>query len=273
MEPFVGSEALAGGMLTRGVLRARYTAILPNIYVAKGTELTLEVRARAAWLWSGRTGIIAGRTAAVMFSTPWAVTTDPIELIARRTEHPDGLIIRNERIAIDEIGIWNGLPRTNPARTALDISRHHPRDAAVMLLDRFCAAAGTTREDISQLADRYPGARGIRTALLTAAEIDPGALTPEETRVRLMLSDVGLRPPHSRIHVTDGFDEAVLDMGWRTLRIGIDCERADARDRSDFLQSLGWIYLTIAPGENHTSVSSRVRRAMRARRRHLPVLR
>ena len=88
-----------------------------------------------------------------------------------------------------------------------------------------------------------------------------------------MLSDVGLRPPHSRIHVTDGFDEAVLDMGWRTLRIGIDCERADARDRSDFLQSLGWIYLTIAPGENHTSVSSRVRRAMRARRRHLPVLR
>lgn len=105
MEPFVGSEALAGGMLTRGVLRARYTAILPNIYVAKGTELTLEVRARAAWLWSGRTGIIAGRTAAVMFSTPWAVTTDPIELIARRTEHPYGLIIRNERIAIDEIGI------------------------------------------------------------------------------------------------------------------------------------------------------------------------
>ncbi len=46
-------------MLTRGQLRARYTSIHPGFYVPKQAERTLLVNALAAWLWTGRQGVIA----------------------------------------------------------------------------------------------------------------------------------------------------------------------------------------------------------------------
>lgn len=260
---------MADGILTRGVLRSRYTAVLPNIYVAKDTELTLEVRARAALLWTGDTGIIAGRTAAALYRNPSAVTTAPIELIARHTRHPVGLTIRNERISVDEITLRVGLPITNRIRTALDIARHLPRDEAVTLLDPFTAAGGITKADIWELAERYPGARDIRTADLAIQEIDPGAENPEETRVRLILADAGHRPTHSQIRITDGYDEALVAMGWPRLKVGVGCGPAGAHAvaTAEFLQHKGWRYVHADPQDTSTTLVYRVRRALWSRPR------
>ena len=60
MEPFLGTEALARGDLTRGRLRWNYRAIHPDVYIAKDQARTVQVNTYAAWLWTGRTGIIAG---------------------------------------------------------------------------------------------------------------------------------------------------------------------------------------------------------------------
>ncbi|OBB95432.1 hypothetical protein A5782_06645 [Mycobacterium sp. 852002-40037_SCH5390672] len=38
-EPFIGSEALAAGTVTRHRLRSRFVALHPDVYVAPGTEL------------------------------------------------------------------------------------------------------------------------------------------------------------------------------------------------------------------------------------------
>jgi len=275
MTPFVGSEAVACGALTRGILRSRYTAILPNIYVLKGTHVDLEIRAHAAWLWCGQSGVISGRTAAGLYLTPGAVTADPIELIALKSRCPPGLLVRNERISVDEITVRRSLPVTGPARTALDLARRLDRDEAVEILDPLTAATGITKDDIWRLTDRYPGARGIRNAVRAILEIDSGAASPEETRVRLVLSDAGLRPTHSQIRVTDGFEEAVVAMGWPSLKVGVNCKYSAAQglyaaEMAEFLQRQGWLTVHALPGHTARSIAWRTHAAVWSRTRRRP---
>lgn len=61
--PFRGSDAIASGLLSRGQLRWNYTALHPDVYVAKGIERTLAVNTHAAALWVPGS-IVAGRAAA-----------------------------------------------------------------------------------------------------------------------------------------------------------------------------------------------------------------
>lgn len=223
----------------------------------------------------GRTGVIAGRTAAGLYLTPGTVTADPIELIALKTRHPPGVLVHNERIAVDEITVRRNLPVTGPARTALDLARYLERDAAVEILDRLTAATGITKDDIWRLADRYPGARGSRNAVTAILEIDPGAASPEETRVRLLLSDAGLRPTHSQIRVTDGYQETVIALGWPDLKVGVNCDRFAAQgqyaaEMAEFLQSQGWLTVHALPGHSDRSIVWRTRNAVWSRLKRRP---
>jgi hypothetical protein len=63
-EPVIGADAIRDGTLTRGRLRWNYQAVLPGVYLPKDVERTVLVNTVAAWLWTGRRGIIAGRAAA-----------------------------------------------------------------------------------------------------------------------------------------------------------------------------------------------------------------
>jgi hypothetical protein len=63
---FIGSEALAGGVLSRGRLRWNYRAIFPDVYIPKEATPSLSHRTIGAWLWSGRRGVIAGLAAAAL---------------------------------------------------------------------------------------------------------------------------------------------------------------------------------------------------------------
>ena len=58
--PFLGTEALAAGTVSRRGLNSRHRAIYRNVYLARGEELTALARAKAAWLWSERRGTLAG---------------------------------------------------------------------------------------------------------------------------------------------------------------------------------------------------------------------
>lgn len=142
MWPIIGSEALRTGELTRGQLRWRYTAMYPGVYVPADTRVDLHVRALGAWLWSGRTGIVAGLSAAGLHNGSLRDESAPVELIAEHRRTPPGLIVRQERIAADEVCFMGQLPFTSPARTALDLARRLPRDEAVILLDQLAAETG-----------------------------------------------------------------------------------------------------------------------------------
>jgi len=51
--PFIGSEALRSGEVTRHSLRRRFVALHPDVYAPPDVQITARERAYAAWLCPG----------------------------------------------------------------------------------------------------------------------------------------------------------------------------------------------------------------------------
>lgn len=239
---FLGTTALARGRLTRAKLRWNYRAIFPDVYVPRAAAPTLRLATVGAWLWSGRNGVIAGRAAAALHGALWVDTNTPIETIGDKGKGrtPQGIVVRNERIHADEIVDVDGIPVTTPARTALDLARHLPRDVAVRHLDALARATGVTACDVLPLAEHYPRARGLRRAEIALALMDPGAQSPRETWLRLLLIDAGLPAPRTQIRVTDGVNEAFIDMGYDEPMVGLDYDgEHHSSDRGQYVYDIG----------------------------------
>lgn len=273
--PFVGSEAISAGSLTPGGLRWNHQAVHPGVYVPKNTEQTLFTRTVAAWLWTGRRGVIAGRAAAALHGARWVDDATPIEMIAEHTRPRPGVIIREERIAADEITWIGELPVTSLARTALDIGRHLPRDRAVAHLDALAAAIGVSAIEVADPLERYRGARGVRRAREALALMDGGAQSPKETWLRLLLIDAGLPAPRTQIRVTDGRRVAFIDMGYDEPMVGLDYEGAHHSTqrtqyvhdiwRAELIDRQGWIDLRVVAEHSRQFILHRVREAFARR--------
>lgn len=236
---FIGAELLRDG-LTRSQLRWRYRAVHPRIYVARGAPSSVELDAHAAWLWTDRRGIVAGRAAASLHGAKWIHPGTPIEMIAPRQRPRPGVVIRNERIDWDEICAIGELAVTTPARTALDLARHLDRDLAVRHLDALAAATGVTVEDVAPLVERYRGWRGMKRARIALDLMDRGAQSPQETWLRLVVIDAGYPRPRTQIRVRDGRAEAFLDMGWDEPMIALDYDGEQHQaDRPRFVHDIG----------------------------------
>lgn len=272
---FIGSETLARGVLTRGQLRWNYRSIFPDVYAPKTEAPLLRQRTIGAWLWSHRDGVIAGRAAAALHGALWVDTRTPIEMIWRCGRPPAGIVVRNERLAPDEITDVGGVLATTPQRTALDLARHLPRDAAVTHLDALARATGVRAADALALTDRYPKARGLRGATTALELVEAGAQSPKETWLRLLLVDGGLPAPRTQIRVSDGFNEAFIDMGYDEPKVGLDYDGAQhASDRSryvydigrnELIQRQGWIDIHVVAEHSQAFILHRVREALRLR--------
>ncbi|HTI76690.1 MAG TPA: hypothetical protein VL634_16950 [Mycobacterium sp.] len=272
---FVGTEAIDDGRLTRGQLRWNFTAVHPGVYLANEVERTLSLNAVAAWLWTGRRGVIAGRAAAALHGAKWVDASTPIELIAEHTRRRDGVIVREERIGADEITYIGELPVTTIARTALDLARHLPRDVAVRHLDALAAATGVLPDDALELAAKYRGLRGIRRARIALALMDSGAESPKETWLRLVLIDGGFPRPRTQIRVCDGVQEAFIDMGYDEPMVGFDYDgwhHSQNRDqyvhdigRAEFIEREGWIDIRVVAEHSRRFVLHRAREAFTRR--------
>jgi hypothetical protein len=273
--PFLGTEALGSGLLTRGQLRWRYTAVHPGVYIENDTVRTVALNAMAAWLWTRRKSVIAGRAAAALHGARWVDPATPIELIADHTRKQPGVIVREEWAAADELTCIGDLPVTTIARTALDLARHLPRYAAVAHLDALAAATGLRGEDVTHLIDRHRGARWIRRARDALSLMDGGAQSPKETWLRLVLIDGGLPKPRTQIEVTDGCQRAFLDMGYDEPRVGLDYEGAHhSTDRGQYVHDIGraeliegqgWIDLRVVAEHSPQFILHRVREAFARR--------
>ncbi|MEE6179240.1 hypothetical protein [Mycobacterium sp. 050134] len=276
-EVVLGSEAVARGQLTRGQLRWNYRRIHPNVYLPRNAPRSLGVDIVAAWLWSGRQGIIAGRAAAALHGAKWVDDFTPVELVGPFHHPPPGVIIRRERLRPDEAVELNGLRLTSLARTAFDLARHLPRDAAVANLDALAAATGLIRSDVDPLIARYKGARGVRRCLTALALMDRGAQSPKETWLRLLLIDAGLPRPTTQIRITDGRRVAYLDMGWEQPMVALeydgDHHRTDRRQylndirRAEMANHLGWQSIRVVNEDRPEFVVRRAREALARRAR------
>lgn len=274
-EVVIGGEVLALGTLTRGQLRWNYRPLFPGVYAPKAATLSLQTRTAGAWLWSGRNGVIAGRAAAALHGARWVDAATPIELIWRSGRPPQGVTVRNERLDADEIVRIAGLPVTSVNRTALDLARCLPRDAAVRHLDALAQASGVTAVDALEAAGRHPRARGLPRARVALDLMDGGAQSPRETALRLMLIDDGLPRPRTQILVSDGFADAYIDMGYEEPKVGLDYEGAHHLDdrgqyvydigRAELIEGQGWVDIKVVKEHSRLFTLRRVRDAFARR--------
>ncbi|WP_135458623.1 hypothetical protein [Mycobacterium sp. DL99] len=269
-EPFIGSKAVAAGRLTPYRLRSRYFAVFPGVHVSRGTELTAKARAQAAWLWSGGRGIVAGRSASALHGAKWLDARRPAELIYGNRYSPRGIRVWSDTFGDDEIELINGMRVTPPARTALDLACRYPIDEAVALIDALANATGLTTADVEPLVDRYCGRRGIKNARRALDLVDPGAESPRESWLRLLVVRAGFPRPRTQIPVYDEFGVlvGVFDMGWEDVKVAADYEgdqhRTDPRRfnrdirKAEAVTRLGWTDIRVTKIDGDADIIKRI---------------
>ncbi len=274
---FIGSEAVASGRVTQYALRSRFVAIHRDVYLPRDAEITAVVRAEAAWLWSRRRGVVAGRSASALHGAKWIDGKVPAELIYDNRHAPSQIRTWADRIEDDEVTTLKGIPVTTPARTALDLASRYPVDTAVALIDALARSTRLKMADVELLAERYPGRRGIRRALGALDLVDAGAESPRETWLRLLLIRAGFPRPRTQIPVHDRYGQliAVLDMGWENVKVAVDYEgdqhRTDRRrfntdiKRAEAIAALGWIDVRVTAEDTEGGIIWRVQAAWNRR--------
>ena len=140
--PFIGSEALAAGHISRRTLRRQHDMVYRNVYLRKDHQLTAASRAMAAWLWSGRTATVAGLSAAALHGSRWIDQGSPAELNRPEACATAGIVIHRETLLADESCVVGGIPVTTPARTAFDLGRRKGLTAAAIRLDALANVTG-----------------------------------------------------------------------------------------------------------------------------------
>jgi hypothetical protein len=254
--PFIASEALAAGLFSERAMRRQYPLVYPNVRAARGMQLTAPQRARAAWLWSKRRGIVAGLSAAAVLGSKWVDGSAAAELIHDNRRPPPHIVVRNSRVSAEELLTADGLRVTNPARTAFDLGRHtQSRLAAVQRLDALANATGVKCVDIEAIIAAHPGARGIPRLQNLLPLMNGGAESPQETLARLILIDAGLPPPKTQFRVFDEHRQFVarLDMAYDEVLVGIEYDgpqhwtdpavRQRDIDKQYRLNELGWLII------------------------------
>jgi very-short-patch-repair endonuclease len=252
----MATEALAAGTLTRHALQTRYRKLHQNIYVPKDSVLDAHTRATAAWLWSGRSATLAGYSAAAVLGSRWLPDDAPAELARVRHPSPPGILIHTGGIAEDELDIVGDMTCTNVARTCYDIGRRRPLDTAIIRIDALLNVTNVGVARVAGIAERYPGARGIRRLRSALDLVDAGAESPQETRLRLLLVRGGVPRPVTQIPVEWGGVRRRIDMGWPEWKVGVEYDgeqhwtKPEDHEndiiRLEFLAGRGWTIVRVS---------------------------
>jgi len=251
--PFIAKEMLDVGSLTFRELRRFHAAVYPGVWVPRDVDLSAVDRARAAWLWSRREGVVAGLSASALLGAKWIEAESPAELIHSNRRAPQMLTVHSDTLAADETQTIAGMAVTTPARTAFDLGRHSPLEEGLQRVDALMNATDLKAVDVEAVMANHPGARGLARLRLTLDLADGGAESPYETTTRLLLIQNGFPRPQTQIAVYDerGNLFARIDMGWPEYRVGVDFEGAhhwtDPKQRDwdveryARLPELGWL--------------------------------
>ena len=105
--------------------------------------------------------------------------------------------------------------------------------------------------------------------------MDGGAQSPKETWLRLLLIDDGLPTPRTQIRVSDGVNEAFIDMGYDEPMVGFDYEGAHHSTnrgqyvydigRAELIDRRGWIDIRVVAEHSRAFILHRAHEALRLR--------
>lgn len=252
--PFRATEELAAGRLTFHELRRFHRAIYPGVWAPRGVDLSACERARAAWLWSNRTGVIAGLSAAAMLGAKWIEPALPAGLVHTNRRPPRLIVVHTDKLVSGETQVIEEMAVTTAARTAFDIGRRLRLEDGVKRVDALLNATRIGVGDIEAVMQSHPGVRGLKQLRQTLALVDAGAESPQESMTRLLLVQAGFPKPETQIELWDL--RMRIDMGWRRWKVAVEYDGVqhwtDRRQRSwdieriAALEDAGWIVIRVS---------------------------
>jgi hypothetical protein len=146
------------------------------------------------------------------------------------------------------------VPVTTALRTAFDLARHLDLTDAVAAVDAMLTRRWITITKLAEYAAKRPGWSGAPRVRRVLELSLPGAESPMESRVRLLLVLAGLPIPVPQYKIRDSAGRllARLDLAYPELRLAIEYDGDHHRERDQFrrdlarlnrLRLLGWTVL------------------------------
>ncbi|UVJ40693.1 endonuclease domain-containing protein [Arthrobacter sp. CJ23] len=149
-----------------------------------------------------------------------------------------------------EVVVHDGVRVTIPARTWLDLAALLSVDDLVALGDSLVVAHGpdfprpktalTAIDDLRRMVAAHPGMRGMRTARLALPEVRVGADSPQETRMRLVLSRTGLGEPMLNHVIRNSWGQPAVwpDAAYPQHRIALQYDGGHHADPNQYLHDI-----------------------------------
>jgi very-short-patch-repair endonuclease len=257
---FQRSTAIAYGFTDRQiasrVCSGIWVPVLPGVFRAASTPVTVELLRRAALLFGGDDAVLSHQSAGVLWQLDGIVEAKP-EIIVRAGRNPRGAPVNVHHAVLDrdEVTEVDGFRCTSIARTISDLA--HPLDEADLeaAIEKARRRHGTSLRGLTAHLERrsgpgYYGAAKLRRVLTS---FDPGAPCESvlEVNVARLLRAANLPTPVRQFWIQVGGRRYRVDFAWPEWRVALECDgRAFhdfQRDRTRWraLGASGWRVLPI----------------------------
>lgn len=227
---FVGSHAIAEGLLTRKQLRERgYRRLVQGVYADPSLTFDHQLRCRAVALLLPHGSSIGGHSAAAWHGAPFATARDVVTVVARPGvdwKGPREVRVHRTDLHPDEAQILDGVPVTAALRTAWDVATLEPVGTAVAALDAMARGGSIHLRDLIQAAREGAGRWGVTKVRRALQLVDARAESAPESRVRVALSLAGLDPVPQFEVCESGQFLARVDLAFPEAKLAIEYEGA-----------------------------------------------
>lgn len=227
---FIGSHAIAAGVITRKQLRERgFRRLVQGVYADPGLPMDHQLRCRGVALLLPNGTAIGGHSAAAWHGAPFAGTYDAVTVLRPPDvlwKGPRGTKVHRTPLSTSEVEERDDVPITSALRTAWDVAALEPVGTAVAALDAMMRAGTIQLADLQALVDRGGGRWGVTKVRRAVPLVDPRAESAPESRVRVACRLAGLSPvPQYEVRV-DGMFVARVDLAFPDERLAIEYEGA-----------------------------------------------
>ncbi|UOX99724.1 type IV toxin-antitoxin system AbiEi family antitoxin domain-containing protein [Blastococcus sp. PRF04-17] len=172
-----------------------------------------------------REAVVSHQSAAVLHGLPlWDVPLDRVHVTRQPPAWNDrSAVLRCHvaRLRDDEVTTIDGLHVTDPVRTALDLSRSLPHEAAVVMLDSALHRGQVDHAELRVRLFDIAGVPGSRSAARAVAAADGRSESVGESRSRVVLHRWKLAPSTLQFDVRskDGALIGRSDFAWEEHRL------------------------------------------------------
>jgi very-short-patch-repair endonuclease len=218
----------------------QWQIVLPEVYLTTPGGVHPAVRAKAALLrWPD--ALLSHTTAAAQLDWPvldelpawpeflvnetWPREAEIHVTCRRRLRSPDGFVCHQATpgpaVYVREVRI------TEHVRTLLDVACTAPLPISLPIIDAAAHIDPRLLDELADEANRHGGRRGIARAHRALRLASPGAESPLETLLRLLIVLAGLPAPDVQVPIRAGRKTYFADLGYREQRLVLE---ADGRD-------------------------------------------